>query len=155
MNMVSTPMAGEEEEGGYSEAELVSLASISDLDLGTQPPLFEAEVRAAPANTNNSFPEVASGSRRQRSGSDVFEMTRPKGRCKNKKYFSVLFQIFSARNNFPCYFKYFPPQISSMRKHSGDSGLMRDRTSSLDNSSHTRPLVKTFAHVKETSDRNR
>ena len=82
MNMVSTPMAGEEEEGGYSEAELVSLASISDLDLGTQPPLFEAEVRAAPANTNTSFPEVASGSRRQRSGSDVFEMTRPKVRCK-------------------------------------------------------------------------
>ena len=32
---------------------------------------------------------------------------------------------------------------------------MRDRTSSLDNSSHTRPLVKTFANVKETSDRNR
>ena len=99
VNMVSTPMAGEEEEGGYSEAELVSLASISDLDLGTQPPLFEAEVRAAPANTNTSFPEVASGSRRQRSGSDVFEMTRPKVRCKK------------TRNIFLYYFKYFPQEI--------------------------------------------
>ena len=94
MNMVSTPMAGEEEEGGYSEAELVSLASISDLDLGTQPPLFEAEVRAAPANTNTSFPEVASGSRRQRSGSDVFEMTRPKVRCKKTIFFCIISNIF-------------------------------------------------------------
>ena len=97
VNMVSTPMAGEEEEGGYSEAELVSLASISDLDLGTQPPLFEAEVRAVPANT--SFPEVASGSRRQRSGSDVFEMTRPKVRCKKQEiFFPNIFRFRSA----PC-----------------------------------------------------
>ena len=99
VNMVSTPMAGEEEEGGYSEAELVSLASISDLDLGTQPPLFEAEVRAVPANTNTSFPEVASGSRRQRSGSDVFEMTRPKVRCKKQEiFFPNIFRLRSA----PC-----------------------------------------------------
>ena len=99
VNMVSTPMAGEEEEGAYSEAELVSLASISDLDLGTQPPLFEAEVRAAPANTNTSFPEVASGSRRQRSGSDVFEMTRPKVRCKKQEiFFPNIFRLRSA----PC-----------------------------------------------------
>ena len=90
VNLVKTPMTGD------SSSDDLSLESISNIEVMAGPP---EEVRP-------SVPEVlVTSSRRQRSGSDVFEMKRPK--------------------------------LTSMRKHSGDAGLMRDRTSSLDNSSGT------------------
>ena len=116
VNLIQTPITG----GDSSSGEELSLESISNIEQLTQPPA--PEVRQT-----QTVPEVhVTSARRQRSGSDVFEMKRPK------------------------------MTTSTRRKHSGDSSLMRDRTSSLDNTSSaaSRPVLKTFSQVRD-NDRNR
>ena len=73
------------------------------------------------SEARNSFSETPG--KRQRSGSDVFEMTRPK--------------------------------LKTVRKTSGDASIMRDRTSSLDNTSNSRPVVKNLSQMRGENERNR
>merc|ERR1712016_365266 len=96
----------------------ISSGSVSNMDLL----IGDAASTGQQFESRSSFSETPG--RRQRSGSDVFEMTRPK--------------------------------LKTVRKTSGDASVMRERTSSLDNSSHCRPVMKNLSQMRgEQSDRNR
>ena len=100
---------------------IVSSSTTGDHDHDHQLEEFDVEIAPAVKPELRNILDV----KRQRSGSDVFEMTRPK--------------------------------LSTRRKHSGDAALMRDRTSSLDNSNN-RPVFRhhnnSQQHQQQQQDKN-